>query len=150
MESPESGPIRGGFFLAGCNNVTIRNIVIDWDSLPFTQGRILAVDADTREVVFKPDPGYEFIFPQMRKDSGSLVRLYVFDKATRKLSPYQVRMGVRGVAASRGVFERANADGSYLRNLNYPAGISHLHWSGFRRISIQREVSQGEVVVGHE
>ena len=128
FESPTDGPVMGGFFLAGSRDVTIKNLILDWDPLPFTQGTVVAVYEATREIVFKPDPGYEFIFPAMRKDDGKLVRIFVFDKATRKLTPYQMRTGVRPLIEGRGVMEQAEADGSYRMKLSEgPNNAEHVY-----------------------
>lgn len=128
FESPTDGPVMGGFFLAGSRDVTIKNLTLDWDPLPFTQGTVVAVDEATREIVFKPDPGYEFIFPAMRKDDGKLVRIFVFDKVTRKLTPYQMRTGVRPLVEGRGVMEQAEADGSYRMKLTEgPNNAEHVY-----------------------
>lgn len=43
--------------MQGCTNVTLRNLVIDYDALPFTQGVIVKVDAD-RNWDVKVIPGY--------------------------------------------------------------------------------------------
>ncbi|MGB8166520.1 MAG: right-handed parallel beta-helix repeat-containing protein [Chthoniobacteraceae bacterium] len=128
FESPTDGPVTGGFVLAGCRDVTIRNLTLDWDPLPFTQGTVTAADEATREIVFKPDAGYDFIFPAMRKDDGKLVRIFVFDKATRKLAPYQMRTGVRPLLAGRGVMEQAEADGTYRMKLTEgPNNAEHVY-----------------------
>ena len=39
-------------------NVTIRNLSIDYDPLPFTQGEVVSVDYPNNTFVFRPDPGY--------------------------------------------------------------------------------------------
>jgi hypothetical protein len=113
FESPEGGAIIGGFFLGGCHKVSIRNLTLDWDPVPFTQGTIVSTDPDTRAIVFKPDAGYEFIYPAMRQDEGRNLRLFVFDRHTRLLTPYQVRMGVKEFTAGHGAFAAAESDGSY-------------------------------------
>jgi uncharacterized protein YfiM (DUF2279 family) len=78
--------------------------------------------------VFKPDPGYEFIFPAMRKDDGRLVRIFVFDRATRKLTPYQMRTGVRSLVQGHGVMEQPQADGTYRMKLTEgPNNAEHVY-----------------------
>jgi hypothetical protein len=128
FESPEGGPVIGGFWLGGCKNVAIKNLTLDWDPVPFTQGTIVSANPDTRELVFKPDAGYEHIYPAMRKDEGRDLRIFVFDKATRRLTPFQVRMGVMTLEKGRGAFEKPEADGSYRLLLSLgPNNAQHVY-----------------------
>ncbi|MHB1484040.1 MAG: right-handed parallel beta-helix repeat-containing protein [Saccharofermentanales bacterium] len=48
-----------GFKVLGGENVTIRNFIIDYDPLPFTQGTIKAVDFDNGTYDIELDEGYE-------------------------------------------------------------------------------------------
>ena len=48
------------FHLENCENVTIRNLVVDYKRLPFTQGRITAVDGEKSWQV-KILAGYESV-----------------------------------------------------------------------------------------
>jgi hypothetical protein len=128
FESPEGGRIIGGFWLGGCKNVAIKNLTLDWDPVPFTQGTIVSANPDTRELVFKPDAGYEHIYPAMRKDEGRDLRIFVFDKATRRLTPFQVRMGVMALEKGRGAFEKPEADDSYRLLLSLgPNNAQHVY-----------------------
>jgi len=34
------------FAFSNCSNITIRNLTIDWDPLPFTEGRIIAIEGN--------------------------------------------------------------------------------------------------------
>jgi hypothetical protein len=47
-----------GFDLAAGNN-TIRNLFVDWDPLPFVQGRVTAIDAVNNAFHVRLDQGYE-------------------------------------------------------------------------------------------
>ncbi|MEO8766187.1 MAG: right-handed parallel beta-helix repeat-containing protein [Ginsengibacter sp.] len=38
------------FHFTGCKNITVRNITVDWDPLPYTQGKVVQVDADYVDV----------------------------------------------------------------------------------------------------
>jgi hypothetical protein len=52
--------------IANCRNVTLRGLVIDYDPLPFTQGRITAMSADkkTHEIaIFDGYPGADTVRP---------------------------------------------------------------------------------------
>jgi hypothetical protein len=60
-----------------CRNVTLRGMTIDYDPLPFTQGRITALPPDKSWVEFEIIPGY----PETRLEE----RIEIFDPATRQL-----------------------------------------------------------------
>ena len=50
---------RGGTFaISGCNRLTIRDLTIDYDPLPFTQGTITAFDKQAVDITVKVDAGY--------------------------------------------------------------------------------------------
>ena len=44
--------------LNGCRNATVKNLTIDYDPLPFTQGVITSVSPDFRQIEFTIDEGY--------------------------------------------------------------------------------------------
>ena len=44
--------------LSDCRNVTVKNLTVDYDPLPFTQGVITSVSPDSRVVEFTIDKGY--------------------------------------------------------------------------------------------
>lgn len=44
--------------LSNCRNVTVKNLTVDYDPLPFTQGVITSVSPDSRVVEFTIDKGY--------------------------------------------------------------------------------------------
>ncbi|GKQ49350.1 right-handed parallel beta-helix repeat-containing protein [Bradyrhizobium sp. Ce-3] len=48
----------GTFVISGCNRLTIRDLTIDYDPLPFTQGTITAFDKQAVDITVKVDPGY--------------------------------------------------------------------------------------------
>ena len=48
----------GTFAISGCNRLTIRDLTIDYDPLPFTQGTITAFDKQAVDITVKVDPGY--------------------------------------------------------------------------------------------
>jgi hypothetical protein len=64
-------------------NVKIRNLVLDWDPLPFTQGTVLSVDYAKNTFVFRADPGYDTL-PKKGQIRGAL-----FDPKTREFKPGQ-------------------------------------------------------------
>lgn len=51
-------PSFSGIAITGGYDTTVRNIAIDYDPLPFTQGKILSVSEDKRMAVVQIDPGY--------------------------------------------------------------------------------------------
>jgi hypothetical protein len=60
-----------------CENLHLRGLTIDYDPLPFTQGRIVAMADDKSWLEFKIDQGY----PEQKL----VERIEIFDKQTRQL-----------------------------------------------------------------
>ena len=60
-----------------CTNVTLRGLTIDYDPLPFTQGKIVALGKDKSTVEFELFDGYP--------DNELEERIEIFDPATREL-----------------------------------------------------------------
>ena len=48
-----------GMCLYKSSNVTVRDLVIDYDPLPFVQGTVVATNGEERTVTFRLDPGFE-------------------------------------------------------------------------------------------
>ena len=44
--------------ISGASRLTIRDLTIDYDPLPFTQGTIASFDRAAREIIVNVDPGY--------------------------------------------------------------------------------------------
>ena len=44
--------------ISDASHVTIRDLTIDYDPLPFTQGTVASFDGAAREIIVKVDPGY--------------------------------------------------------------------------------------------
>ena len=61
----------------GCTNVTLRGLAIDYDPLPFTQGKIVAMAPDKRWIDFEIAEGYP------ENDLGDPIQIY--DPATGSL-----------------------------------------------------------------
>lgn len=53
-----SNPINGGLCIDGSTNIMVRDFVVDYDPLPFTQGSIAAVDTVSGTFDLLIDPGY--------------------------------------------------------------------------------------------
>jgi hypothetical protein len=51
-------PSIGTFYLEDCENITIQNITVDYDPLPFTQGTVVATDKTTATLDIDIDEGY--------------------------------------------------------------------------------------------
>lgn len=51
-------PRRGGIFVAGGSGVIVRDLTVDYDPPPFTQGTIVAVDLDAGTFDLRVDEGY--------------------------------------------------------------------------------------------
>lgn len=60
-----------------CSNVTVRGLTIDYDPLPFTQGKIVSMTEDKRSLVFEVADGY----PENRLEE----RIQIYDAATAEL-----------------------------------------------------------------
>ncbi len=76
-----------GLSIYKCNNLTIKNLVLDWDPVPFTQGTVTALDVKDNSFTFKPDAGYGANCDNIFKGSG--LRGMLFDPKTRKMKPRQ-------------------------------------------------------------
>ena len=82
------------FTLAGCTNVTLRNVAIDYADLPFTQARIEKADADgnwdVRVIEGYPRPGEA----ELKRD-GDFWPLQVYDAKTLELkNPMRFRKNI--------------------------------------------------------
>ncbi len=68
--------VGGALLVEDCEHVRLENIGIDFDPLPFTQGRIVRFDADTGELHWRRDVGYgspqEPPFTLCEKVSGTI------------------------------------------------------------------------------
>ena len=64
-------PLKGFFSIFKSENIIVKNLIIDYDPLPFTQGKIVGVDIKGKTFDFKIDKG----FPSLNMD--------MFQKANR-------------------------------------------------------------------
>ncbi len=60
-----------------CSNVTLRGLVVDYDPLPFTQGKIIAIAPDKSSIDFEIAEGY----PENKLEE----RVQIYDPATSEL-----------------------------------------------------------------
>jgi hypothetical protein len=60
-----------------CSNVTLRGLVVDYDPLPFTQGKIIAITSDKSSMDFEVAEGYP--------ENKLVERIQIYDPATSEL-----------------------------------------------------------------
>jgi hypothetical protein len=91
------------FLLARCDNVTIKNINIDYDPLPYVQGQIVSIDdkGRPRSFIFKPEPGYkmpEFLvkkeYSWRKKLGNGSSRILLFNRKTGLIKTDQPGMDI--------------------------------------------------------
>ncbi|EIP98379.1 hypothetical protein OpiT1DRAFT_02835 [Opitutaceae bacterium TAV1] len=68
---------EGKFTVSGCRDLTLENIKIDYDPLPFTQGVVTSVNATTKSIIVRFDEGFSTPnspdFPQrMKRADGTI------------------------------------------------------------------------------
>lgn len=97
-----------GITLTESRNVTLRNVVLDWDPLPFIQGTVTAIHRAegpyrrfTSSFDFRLDPGYERTVPGMAPGNEEKYQqrhpwmVMTFDPETRQLKPGVIRVEAR-------------------------------------------------------
>ncbi|MAX24082.1 MAG: alpha-galactosidase [Phycisphaeraceae bacterium] len=75
---------RAGIVLARNKNFTLKNVNLDWDPLPFIQGKIMAIDHQTQQIHVKIDEGYDQPVNDFTKVKNHW-RGMIFDPKTRRL-----------------------------------------------------------------
>lgn len=71
--------------ISASNRVTIRDLTIDYDPLPFTQGTITAFDKTATQITVKVDPFYPDDAPFLASINDGFFK--VMDRATKALKP---------------------------------------------------------------
>jgi len=71
--------------ISASNRVTIRDLAIDYDPLPFTQGTITAFDKTATQITVKVDPFYPDDAPFLASITDGFFK--VMDRATKALKP---------------------------------------------------------------
>lgn len=66
-----------GFQLSRCRNLTFKNLVFDYDPLPFVQGRVVAIDEKAKKLRFRLDEGFEESLQPLLANQG-LLRIHAF------------------------------------------------------------------------
>jgi hypothetical protein len=98
-----------GIVTSKSENLTIKNAILDWDPLPFTQGIVTAVYSESNTFDLRIDPGYERVVPGMSpgKDNNSRWRGILYDAKTRV-----IKAGQSGFTLNLD-WSRQNTDGTY-------------------------------------
>lgn len=66
-----TNPVAGFIHFNRCQRVTLRNVTIDYDPVPFSVGTVLSVDKGAGTITVRADPGMaEFDAPHMLKSWG--------------------------------------------------------------------------------
>ncbi len=66
-----------GFLIEKCDNITLKNLSVDFDPLPFTQGKVLSYNDKTNEITVKLHDGY----PEPKRLNR--LNCHTFDPVTR-------------------------------------------------------------------
>jgi len=114
--------------ISDASHVTIRDLTIDYDPLPFTQGTIASFDRAAREIIVKVDPGYPDDPALLATITDGFFK--VMDRRTRALKP-----GARDFLRPRRV-ERLK-DGEIK---------VYLQWGANDRFPSQLPIAVGDVV----
>ncbi|WP_298276845.1 right-handed parallel beta-helix repeat-containing protein [uncultured Bradyrhizobium sp.] len=118
----------GTLVVSGCNRLTVRDLTIDYDPLPFTQGTITAFDKKAVEITVRVDPGYP--------DDAALLAAFtdgffkVMDRHNRAL-----KTGARDFLSP-----------AHATRLSEGLIKVQLHWSANDRFPSQLPVAVGDVV----
>ncbi len=84
--------LHGGIALNRTRNVTIRDLALDFDPLPFTQGTVVAVDPKKHSIDFEVEEGYSSpVAPHMLNTKKQKTKnvAYLYDPKTgRKLNQF--------------------------------------------------------------
>lgn len=108
---------KGGMRLIECQNTTVKNIFLDIDPLPFIQGTVIEVNANSKTIDIKLDPGYPDYF-KLAGNNKKNMRCIFFDPEGKKAldindsatkPPRQVSPGVLRIDGPRVFYPRKRA-----------------------------------------
>tara|TARA_B100000809_G_scaffold266892_1_gene332610 strand:+ start:1527 stop:3284 length:1758 start_codon:yes stop_codon:yes gene_type:complete len=78
-------PQKGFLSIFGCENIIVKDLYIDYDPLPFTQGKIVAIDNKNKTFDFKIDKGFPNVNEQMFENSPEVWGMLMDPKTPGKL-----------------------------------------------------------------
>lgn len=114
--------------ISGCSHFTLRDLAIDYDPLPFTQGTIAAFDKGAVEITVKIDPGYPDDAALLATMTDGFFK--VMDRRNRAL-----KTGARDFLSP-----------SHVTRLGDGLIKAHLQWSANDRFPSQLPIAVGDVV----
>lgn len=128
--------------LIKCDNLTIKNLQLDSDPLPYTQGTVISINEKDRTIEYKPDPG--FPFPELmvkqnlswNKFARINKRVLIWDRKTGLIKPDQLGMDIS--SAKDAVTKLPNGNyrvkvavwwGKTLKNAQFEIGDAVTMWA---------------------
>lgn len=101
-----TNPLRAGLRFIGGQNITVRNLTLDYDPVPFTQGEIVTTSDDGRRLTLALDEGYpslsqsmfetaDRVWASVHQPDGSIVEGIRGDSSFEKFFSNVQRVGER-------------------------------------------------------
>ncbi|NJN50300.1 MAG: hypothetical protein HC798_04000 [Polaribacter sp.] len=78
-------PLKGFLSIFKSNNIIVKNLYIDYDPLPFTQGKIMAIDLKDKTFQLKIDEGFPELSHTMFQESNQVWGMLMDPKIPGKL-----------------------------------------------------------------
>lgn len=123
-------PMLSGFKVLGGENIAIRNFIIDYDPLPYTQGTIMAVDFDAAYFDIDLDAGYIDFTDKMLANPGSTFGLpnRVNGETDSQFGPWAI-VAKEFIHLHDRVWRIVAADAAYLKMTSLQVGARFVHKS---------------------
>lgn len=96
-------------------NLVLKNLYLDWDPLPFTQGKVIAIDEKSNSFTFQADKGYEKLYDQLFESPRN--RGMLFDKSSRKMKAGQTGFCLKVTEKLSDDTYQVKVSGFYKRNV---------------------------------